>query len=475
MIGAEHRPRVEITGPTGPVLFLVAAFLLAFAPLIRAGNRPLPLMILEAAGLLGLGALAWSRSAGELRASVPPAAGWGIAILALAPIAQMIPLPAGWWRLLPGHEDYARVLDLTQPAIDSGFRPLSLHARATEYSWLALLPCLAMFFLVQALERRQVRQLVRIFLAVAVFEAILGMMQAGTGTGSALNLGNPYGGGAATGTYVNKNHFAALMAMALPVMMALWAVEILPPVNQRGEILLDHPRNRDAKLARRILLSMAVVLLLTALLFTRSRAGIGCGLAAFALASLGLTWNAASPQTKIVLVLVALTAALLAAYVGLTPILERFAPEEISLGYEGRMHIAAATLRAALDFLPFGSGLGTFADVFRRYQVDRLTGFIDHAHNDYAEAFLELGVAGVVALALLAIAYLARWRNLVPLHLSRSFGYLQAGAGLGMLAMIVHGAFDFNFHIPANAIYFSFLAGIFLYESRAVTPAGDPA
>ena len=163
LIRTEHRPRVEITGPTGPVLFLVAAFLLAFAPLIRGGNRPLPLMILEAAGLLGLGALIWSRSAGELRASVPPMAGWGIAILTLAPLVQMIPLPGGWWRLLPGHEDYARVLDLTQSAIDSGFRPLSMHARATEYSCLALIPCLAMFFLVQALERRQLRQLVRIF------------------------------------------------------------------------------------------------------------------------------------------------------------------------------------------------------------------------------------------------------------------------------------------------------------------------
>jgi hypothetical protein len=43
-------------------------------------------------------------------------------------------------------------------------------------------------------------------------------------------------------------------------------------------------------------------------------------------------------------------------------------------------------------------------------------------------------------------------------------------AGLGMLAMIVHAGFDFNFHIPANAIYFSFLAGVFFF-----TPAEDRA
>jgi len=44
------------------------------------------------------------------------------------------------------------------------------------------------------------------------------------------------------------------------------------------------------------------------------------------------------------------------------------------------------------------------------------------------------------------------------------------GAGLGLLALIVHGMFDFNFHIPANALAFSFLAGVFWF-----TPAEDRA
>ena len=36
--------------------------------------------------------------------------------------------------------------------------------------------------------------------------------------------------------------------------------------------------------------------------------------------------------------------------------------------------------------------------------------------------------------------------------------------------LAIHGLFDFNFHIPANAIYFSLLAGIFFF-----TPAEDRA
>ena len=61
-------------------------------------------------------------------------------------------------------------------------------------------------------------------------------------------------------------------------------------------------------------------------------------------------------------------------------------------------------------------------------------------------------------------------RTLLRSHLSRSLGYPQVGAGLGMLAMAAHGLFDFNFHIPANALYFSFLAGVFFF-----TPPEDRA
>ncbi len=442
--------------------------MLAFAPLIRGGNRPMPLMVLEAAALLMLAALAWSQGLGEVRRRLPSPLLWGIGILVIAPLAQLLPLPMSWWSMLPGHEPYARALELAETP-SSGMRPITLHAVATEYAWLVLLPCVAIFLAVQTLDRSQIRRLIAIFLAVAVCEALLGIVQVGAGPESIVHLGNRYGGGSATGTYVNKNHFAALMAMALPMLLARWALEVLPVI-RRGEKLREHPRNADLRLAVRILFSVLIVFLVLALLLTRSRAGIACGLIALALASAALVWNAGSTQAKALLVVVAASALLLGSYVGLSSVIERFGPDEISLAYGGRAELAKATLRAALDFLPFGSGLGTFADVFRRYQSDRLTGFVDHAHNDYAEAFLELGVAGVAAILLLALAYMARWRELARSRRSRSLGFLQISAGLGMFAVMLHGVFDFNFHIPANAIYFSFLAGVFFF-----TPAEDRA
>jgi len=306
--------------------------------------------------------------------------------------------------------------------------------------------------------------------AVASVEAILGILQAGSAPGSPITFGNPCGGAGATGTYINKNHFAAMIAMALPMLLALWAIEMLPVVTHRGEVLREHPRNADMKFALRAFFSMLAIVLLIALLLSRSRAGITAGLVAFALAILALVWRAATVQVKVALTLVAAGAVVLGAFIGLTPVLERFAPDAFSMEYASRMELAGATLKAAFDFLPFGSGLGTFADLFRRYQGGRITGFADHAHNDYAELILELGVAGLVIIVLLVAAYALRWRSVWRERASRRLRFLQVAAGLGMLAMILHGLFDFNFHIPANAIFFSLLAGIFFF-----TPAEDRA
>ncbi len=458
------------TGPQGPLLFLLAGFLLVFAPLMLGGNRPFPLLVLEITAVVGLAVLAWQGEAWAGLRSLPMTLRLGIGLLVVVPLLQLVPLPAGLWAQLPGRAPYAAALELAGPAAVDAMRPLSIYPRATEYSWLVVLPCLAAFLITLTLAqaRSRVKKLVVLFVAVAVCEALLGIIQLGAAAGSPLYLGNVHGGGASTGTYVNRNHFAALMAMALPSALVLWFLQTRTSKDQHGDELRPHPRIRDRWVATQIAFSLPVLFLLVALLFSLSRGGIGAGLLAFSAASLALVGRARSFGSKFAFTMIGAGAIAFAAYIGLTPVLERFAPDNLSLGFQGRAQIAAASVRAGLDFLPFGSGLGTFADVFRRYQVEGLPGFVDHAHNDYAELFLELGVAGVAIVVLLAAAYAMRWLELARVWRERSLGHLQMAAGLGMLAMIVHGMVDFNFHIPANAVYFSFLAGVFFH------PASEP-
>jgi O-antigen ligase len=441
--------------------------MVAFAPLVRGGNRPLPLAILELMGLAAIAYAAWA-PARPLLDGLPATLRWAAVLLIVTPLVQLVPIPMAWWALMPGHAPFAQVLATAGEA--GGWRPATIHPTATQYSWLVLVPCVAIFLAVRQFDRTRVRRLAIVFAAVACGEAILGVLQAGSAPGSAIHLGNPWSGGGATGTYINKNHFAGLVAMALPMLLALWAIEMLPVVTHRGEVLREHPRNADMRFALRAAFSALTVILLLALLLSRSRAGIAAGMLAFALAVILLVWKSATAQVKVVLAMLAAGALLLAGSFGLTPVLDRLAPDEVASNAGGRWHLNMGSLAAALDFMPLGSGLGTFADVFRRYQGGAIIGFADHAHNDYAEILVELGIAGLGVIVLFLVAYAARWPAVARRRDSRRLRFLQVGAGLGMLALLVHGLFDFNFHIPANAIYFSMLAGIFFF-----TPAEDRA
>jgi len=101
-------------------------------------------------------------------------------------------------------------------------------------------------------------------------------------------------------------------------------------------------------------------------------------------------------------------------------------------------------MRGGLEFLPLGSGLGTFADVFRRYQDEGITGFIDHAHNDYLEFWVEYGPAGLAAFLAISL-WVARARLAAP-----QWGVL---ACLAVTALV-----DFPFHRPAEwALYWMML------------------
>jgi hypothetical protein len=47
------------------------------------------------------------------------------------------------------------------------------------------------------------------------------------------------------------------------------------------------------------------------------------------------------------------------------------------------------------------------------------------------------------------------------------------GAGIGLFLMLLHSLVDFNLRIPANQIYFAFLAAIFFHVEQH--EAADPA
>ena len=140
-----------------------------------------------------------------------------------------------------------------------------------------------------------------------------------------------------------------------------------------------------------------------------------------------------------------------AAYVGLTPIVGALrARRALAADTRRRLQARARDGPGRFDFLPFGSGLGTFADVFRALPGRSASpGFFDHAHNDYAERVSRAGRGGNRAIvALLAIAYLAALAASWQRRLRAASAYLQCRNVGPMLAMVAARALRFQFPYP---------------------------
>jgi O-antigen ligase len=112
-------------------------------------------------------------------------------------------------------------------------------------------------------------------------------------------------------------------------------------------------------------------------------------------------------------------------------------------------------MRAARDFMPLGSGVGTFRQVYALYEDhDRLdvTTYVNHAHNDYLELALETGVPGLAVLALFLLWWgRAAWRA----WRSREADPFARAAAVASAAILVHSLVDFPLRTAAIGACFA--------------------
>jgi O-antigen ligase len=112
------------------------------------------------------------------------------------------------------------------------------------------------------------------------------------------------------------------------------------------------------------------------------------------------------------------------------------------------------SIHAAGDFLPFGSGLGTFQNIYRTYedpsQVTRF--YMNHVHGDYIELALETGIPGLVVLAL----FLVWWvRRTVAIWRSDEADYFALGATIASGVILAHSLVDYPLRTAAISALFA--------------------
>ena len=440
--------------------------MLIFAPLIKGGNRPLPLLILELAATALL-CLLLLRPSFEKHLSRPLLIALG-ALVAL-PLLQLLPLPEFVWNWLPGRDFYAAA----SSAVGSTprYRALSLIPNATESALLVLLVPVTVFLATVSTSQAQLKQLINLFIGLAVIQAIIGLAQ--FGTGSLTVLWPPEGGriGSAYGTYPNYDHFAGFLEMALPLVLALLIAHIdvgshRTPTRQRSQNLRKRISQLFAsgmRLNTVAIYTGAALAILLGLIFSRSRTAIALTMLCILLCALVFGSRVGGQRSSRLVSLLTVVGLALALEIGLAPVLTRFA--DGGLVDHTRLSIYAGTIQGIREFFPFGSGLGSYPAVFRRFQPGDVPYFVNHAHNDYLEWLFEGGLATALLMLAFLILYVLRWRQIWPAGEERwaPISFVRIAAGISLLLMGLHGLIDFNLHIPANAAFFAFLAGIFFH------------
>jgi O-antigen ligase len=436
-------------------------FLLLFTPLAVGAVQPWSTAVMEIASFVVFGAWLLTLRQGNEKSVILPMFLVALVGLVLVVLLQLVPLPGTV--LAAVSPATARLYQRFSLSGEASWRTISIHPDATEEELFKLIAYAAVFIVIinHYRTREQVRGLVRAIVMTGCLLAVFAVIQKLTWNGSLFWFYPVRETLHPVGPYINRNHFAGYMEMAIPLGLGLildGATRIdsrgrLPPVKRISAIL------GSREFSSVVFLSLAVLFMAGALFMSLSRGGIlGFGVAAFVFAL--LTRSKRSLRKRILaLAFVGLAVLVLVVMTGWGRIERRF--EE--LGDEAnfkRIEIWRDCAGIVWDFPVWGTGLGTFDDAYLRYQSASPGLLFDHAHNDYLELVTDAGLAGTLlaagALALFGQALAKAWKA----RHGRFVTSIAAGGISSGAALAVHSMTDFNLHIPANALLATVIAGI---------------
>ena len=329
----------------------------------------------------------------------------------------------------------------------------SLNPYATAQESLKWLGYACGFLLVQLLPLGSILRLASVVMLTGVAESLYGLFQALPGQERVLWQIKESHLGFFTGTYLNRNHLAGLLELTAGVSLGFWLRAL-----------------RVRKIGSTAVYGICLLLILAGLLRTGSRAGILC----MALTLVVSLFLSAQKFFKRAFPFLCIFFAMLAGVIWASRhiFLARFLDsDDCWLPWQSeRWLVWHDTLRMIRSHAWFGTGLGAFERVFPAYQSGKLLMGWTHAHQDYLELAAGLGVPAFTALIL-------SWGSLLSEGISKlkttdpAVLPLVMGISVSLGAFLLHGLTDFNFAIPANALFFVLLAGMLI---RLVSFQGEP-
>ncbi|MBB3359954.1 MULTISPECIES: O-antigen ligase family protein [unclassified Novosphingobium] len=317
-------------------------------------------------------------------ARLPGVAKGGLALVAaywLLLAGQVAPLPHDLWASLPGHHLAAEVA--TTAGVDP-WRSWSLAPGRSLQNLLDVLAPLAALLLLATASTRHRIVVLRLLVAVALCNALLGIAQFGAGADAAPIIFQTTHRGVAVGLFVNRNHTAVFLMVGM-------LLSVLPGVVRLA--------GRDEGGAVQAVRAVIVSVLALSVLATLSRSGVfllPVALVAAALLArprrLRLHW----------MIIAGLGCVIAMALIVQTAPVQELAARYASAADDARFDYWRNTWLAVRDSFPLGTGFGSFQKVYQTFEpLNQLSpATVNKAHNDFLQLLLEGGVAGLALLAM---------------------------------------------------------------------------
>lgn len=442
------------------LVFMLLLGVLAIVPLPFASVHPWTwgvLVVVSGVLLLGWSLAVWSGASVTARSRPSTAMLTIFVAVFLWTLFQIAPFsPARWHHPLWIEASQALSLDLPGSIAlvpDKAFGAILRFCSYATIFWLSFQYCR---------DPKRAKTLIFVIAVSSACYAAYGLIEHFSGTMTILWYRKTAYWDDLTSTFVNKNNYATYAGLGWLCTLALLYRSFSLSLEgvKLGSEKLRYAIAYIEKSGWRYILM--VFLLIGALLYSHSRAGLAATILGILVFCLALSVNKSTDKKFIrrfgigafILALVLFAA-------GGQTMDARLAGTDLSI--EERPKVYQRTMTAIGDQPFLGSGLGSFEEIFRFYRTPDIHEVFDYAHNSYLEGALELGIpatALIVGSILVCAAMAGRGARI------RRRDEIYSCLGLAVTTLVgLHSLLDFSIQIPAVAITYSGILGASLAQS----------
>ncbi|MGV6826191.1 MAG: O-antigen ligase family protein [bacterium] len=439
-------------------IFVVLLSLIALTPFPRGGTFDWAwLLLIVTLALLGIiwlvlyvrGHVQLTKAFLEARVLVALVSVW-----CLWQALQLLPVPLDWLDIIaPLSAEAYRALPIPAHAA-----PITVDPHATSNHLLLSLAYLVwlVLILLTVNSQQRLRQLASVIVVVGVVQALLAIAMVYSET----YWFYPSTSNSAQGSFANRNQLAGFLTQTLAFGIGLLLANMRLHRSNSWRERLRH--SAETMLSLKVRLRIYLAIMVITLVLTHSRMGnIAFFSSMTAAGILAVMFMKRPPKPAIILLasLLLIDLAIISQWFGLDKLQQRLGrldQETVALDTRvntlNRLDTSLYSRNLHRDAPLTGTGAGTFYAVFPAYQHQDQPAFYQHAHNDYLEFLTDTGWIGLLLLGLVVLLALGTAIQALRTRHSALCQGIAFSSVMGIVAILIHSAVDFNLRIPATTL-----------------------